>query len=67
MRARLPFYAAVIAYGGLLGAGLALLVLLFARAGGLAGLAALSDVPAFYIGARLVLTGQSATLYDMSL
>lgn len=67
MRARLPFYAAVITYGGLLGAGLGLLVLLFTQVGSLAGLAALSDVPAFYIGARLVLTGQSATLYDMGL
>jgi hypothetical protein len=67
VRARIPFYAALIAYGGLLGAGLALLVLLLAQVGSLTGLATISDVPAFYIGARMVLAGQSDALYDMGL
>lgn len=64
---RLPRYAGWIAYGTLLGVMLGLVILSLVQAGNLNNFMSRSDVPAFYVGARIVLTGRSNHLYDMAL
>jgi hypothetical protein len=62
---RLPIYAALIGYGGILLSMLAHVVRLFIDAGGLAPFITRQDFVGIYLGARMVATGQTAQLYDL--